>query len=770
MALRIAGFGLACLLALLATEALCAEDKMALLDLRLNAQNKGEIMVVLRGSEILVKASDLANAGLKSVAGHHEQIRGEDFVMLSSLAPAITYQFDDTALVLLLTAKPDLLGETRVNLGSVKPAGINYADRPSAFLNYAFNLRQFDKFDGFIESGISFGNDLLYSSVSRNDRGQVIRGLTNLAMDTPEKLTTLTIGDQLVSSQDPLGGAAFLGGVGFSRNFGLDPYFVRFPTQSLSGALTTPSTVDVYVNGHLVQQELLPPGAFQLKNIPLTLGNGATQVVIRDAFGNQTQINSPFYLATQVLDKGLSDYSYGLGFQRNNLATSSFDYQEPALFARHRYGLTDWMTPGFRVEADPGLASGGPIVDFRTPFGTVELSSGASAARGGEGEAAAVSYSYVSNISFGGAAQLKSARYANLGLSPLMDRALKQASVFVGFPLGQNVSVFPQYTHAVYRDAGLQDQLSLSLDIRLGERLSAFVSATQIFQSRHASTLNGLLALNYYFGNATTGSFGYDYSPQGNGPAINLQRALPYGPGYGYRMQAETGSQNDFNGAFQYQNSYGLYEADYGRVGGQDITALSVSGGLAAIGGRLFATRAIQQGFALVSVPDVPNVRGYLSNQEMGQTDSKGDLLIPNLLPYYGNQVSIEDKDISLDYAIDETRKVVAPPNRGGIMVEFPVHRLQAFFGRIEAHGPDGKVLTGPGELIITAAGRDYTSPLGKNGEFYFENVPAGSYPANAEFDAGSCSMTINLPTTADSIAKLGTLSCEARRKSAATR
>jgi outer membrane usher protein len=762
-ALRLAGLGLGWLLTLTATEAVGAQDRLALVDLQLNAQNKGEIAVVLRGSEILAKVADLTSAGVKSLGGKHEKIRGDEFVILGSLAPDVTYKFDDTTLLLALTAKPELLGEEKVNLGSAKPASISYADRPSAFLNYAFNLRQFSKFDGFIESGITFGNNLLYSSVFRNDQGQVIRGLTNLTIDAPEKLHTLTLGDQLVTSQDPLGGSGFLGGIGFSRNFGLDPYFVRFPTQNLSGALTTPSTLEVYVNGHLVRQELLPPGQFQLSNIPMTLGSGSTQVVIKDAFGNQTQINSPFYLATQVLGKGLSDYSYDLGFQRNDLATSSFDYRQPALFARQRYGLTEWLTPGFRIEATPKLASAGPMVDLRMPLGTLEISGGASAAPSGNGAAASMSYSYVSTMSLGGAYQLKSPRYSNLSLSPLQDRPLDQESVFVGFPLGTTISVFPQYIHSDYRDAGRQDQASLSVDIRFGERFSAFVSVTRIFQARQHSTLNALVALNYFFGNSSTASIGYGYSPQENGPSISLQKALPYGPGYGYRVQAETGTQNNFNGTFQYQNNYGLYEADYGRVGGQDITALSASGGLAAIDGKVFATRAIQQGFALLQVPDVAGVKGYLSNQEMGQTDSKGDLLIPNLLPYYGNQISIEDKDIPLDYSIGETQKIVAPSNRGGIIVAFPVHKLQAFFGKLEARNHNGKIVSGPGELTIMADGKDYASPIGKGGEFYLENVPPGPHPARAEFNDGSCSLTIDLPKTGTSFVKLGTLSCEER-------
>ena len=42
----------------------------------------------------------------------------------------------------------------------------------------------------------------------------------------------------------------------------------------------------------------------------------------------------------------------------------------------------------------------------------------------------------------------------------------------------------------------------------------------------------------------------------------------------------------------------------------------------------------MEQSFALVRVPGVSHVRAFMSNQEVGQTDGHGNLLVPNLLPY----------------------------------------------------------------------------------------------------------------------------------------
>jgi outer membrane usher protein len=156
----------------------------------------------------------------------------------------------------------------------------------------------------------------------------------------------VTLGDSFVSA-GILGGTELLGGLSIAKNFSLDPYFIRSPSQDISGILTTPSTVDVYRNGVLIKQEYLPPGSFSLNNIPTQVRQGNTQVVIRDALGNTHQINSPYYLGSQLLAQGLSDYDYGVGFQRTDL-TASFRYSAPEISAFHRYGLTNWLTVGGR--------------------------------------------------------------------------------------------------------------------------------------------------------------------------------------------------------------------------------------------------------------------------------------------------------------------------------------------------------------------------------------------------------------------------------------
>jgi outer membrane usher protein FimD/PapC len=41
-----------------------------------------------------------------------------------------------------------------------------------------------------------------------------------------------------------------------------------------------------------------------------------------------------------------------------------------------------------------------------------------------------------------------------------------------------------------------------------------------------------------------------------------------------------------------------------------------------------------------------------VSNQEVGRTNKEGNLLVPNLLSYYGNILNISDQDVPLDNSV----------------------------------------------------------------------------------------------------------------------
>jgi outer membrane usher protein len=762
----VAGLSLGVLLSLAALPpwpAAAQEGQPAVLSLIVNHVERGDIIVLLKPGDVLVRVEDLEQAGLRGVGGPQETVGGATYVSVASLAPGLTFDLDERALVLRLTAQPALLPSTVLDLQVVRPPGLVYREDTSAFLNYAIQAVDFKRYALFTEAGLRIKSALLFSSASRNEDGTFVRGLSNITVDDRDRLVRWTLGDFVPRSADPLSGSLLMGGLNVSREFSIDPYFVTYPMLNLSGVVATPATADVYVNGLLLRRTALPPGSFELRNLQVPAGSGTARVVIRDAFGREQVIPSSFYFTPRLLAKGLQEYSYSLGARRDNFGTESWDYSRLGFLGQHRVGLTDAFTVGGRLEAAGDLVSGGPTLTAGLPVGEIDLAAGASRQGAFSGAAGSLVYRYSARqVSFGAAVRALTDRYATFQLAPEDDRARLETSVFAGAQLGPRTALTVQYTRAQLRDEGARDRASAFLNIRLTDRLSLLLSGSRSSQDRGPATNEGFVLLSVFLGERTTGAISYQRSGSRNTGLVEVQRSLPVGTGFGYRVQASTTETTpQGNLTLQYQGPWGRYEATYQNTAGTGSTTLSAAGGIAAIGGVVFATRPVADSFALIRVPGVEGVRGYLNNQEVGTTNVRGDLPVPDLLAYYGNRLGIADTDIPLEYSVAEKERTVATPFRGGAIISFPVQLIRAITGHVTMTIAGQRLVPAFGQLTVTADGRPFDSPIGREGEFYLDTVPAGRHPAVIEHEKGRCSFTLDVPAAAAPVIDLGALRCD---------
>lgn len=634
-----------------------------------NEVDKGEVMVLVRGTDVLMGAADLEQAGVRGAQGGRREVHdGQAWVSLASLAPTVTYRLDENRLALLLRAAPELLGTTTVlDLQPGAPPGLTFRSDPAAFLNYGASTVNLDRFTAAAELGVSMGGGLFLITVTRNENGDVVRGLTSLTIDDRERLLRWIVGDYSANAGG-LGGSVILGGLSFAREFSINPYLVTFPTVGLAGTVSTPSTADIFVNGHLVRSEALAPGSFELRNLPVYAGAGTARVIVRDAFGREQELVSPYYFTIAILAHGVHEFSYNLGFRRDDVAADSGDYHRLSFLARHRYGVTDRLTVGGRLEADPNLVSGGGSLTARLPLGEIELAAAGSQKDDRSGGAASLGYSYVGRpLSLGGVLRAQSDHYATLSLPARADRATLEAQAFVGVQLGPRANVTAQYSYADFRDRGVEERVALLASIRLTDRANLFLSGAHSRSRLFGETNEGFAGVSYFLGAATTASASWEqHGRQGLG-TVEVQKSLPVGTGFGYRVRGvanEDVQQGLAN--VQYQGPWGRYEADYENTNGHDVVSASVAGGIMAIGGSVSATRPIYDSFGLIRVPGLADVRGYVNNQEIGVTDPRGDLPVPNLLAYYGNRIAIADTDVPLTHSVAATERTVSPGLRGG--------------------------------------------------------------------------------------------------------
>jgi outer membrane usher protein len=742
-----------------------AADQRAFLNFTVNGIACGIVVAIVRPSDVLLQPRDLEKAGLNLDKVRRITIGKETFVSLAALAPAFAYKFNQRTLAIAVTASASSFNPTSLDLTAGAPKDMVFQSNPAGFLNYSVTTSNFDSLSGFFEGGVSLDQLLFYSGLVLDNTSDLIRGLTNVTWDDRKDMRRLTLGD-IALNAPVLGGGPFIGGLTLQKNFSLDPYFIHFPTQSISGSVTSPSTAYVYRNGVLIRQVRLAPGQFNLSQIPGLSGVSNTQVVIRNAFGGSQVINAPFYAGATLLRPGLSSYQYSVGELRNNVGTTSWEYGPLALSANHDLGLTSWFTPGYRLEATGELISGGPEFTIGLPFGIAQLALAASAdSHQGSGAAASFFYQYISpGIGADMQFQWMSPHYANLSLPPTLDRPIIQENSSISYNYGK-LALGLQHIYSRERDATGGDsvlhQILATLFFTLSERLSLSVTLGHALPGNELPANEAFVGLSYYLGNTTTAMVSYTHQQSESSAVGSLQKGLPYGPGYGYLLQAQGGSNGSQQQAamFQYQTNKGYYEGDYYHLGDQDSGSLTAAGGIIAIGQRVFLTRPVQNGFALVRVPGVRHVECEWSNQPVGTTDKNGDCLYPNLLPYYGNQIGIDERDIPLNYSVGATQKVVAVPYRGGTVIKFPVHKIHQIIGKLTVIAGSKKIIPADGQITLDSKPKE-VSPIGDGGEFYFEDVPIGTFRALVEYKGGTCSFDLVVPRFEEPLHNMGNITC----------
>jgi len=172
-------------------------------------------------------------------------------------------------------------------------------------------------------------------------------------------------------------------------------------------------------------------------------------------------------------------------------------------------------------------------------------------------------------------------------------------------------------------------------------------------------------------------------------------------------------------------------------------------------------SRPITDSFGLVKVGELQGVRVYQNGQEIGRTDRKGRVFLPNLGSYYENHVSIGDKDIPIDYALSEVVKYVSPPLRSGSLIPFEATKFQAITGTLHLKLEGETKPVEFHEVRLDVEGKGISFPTGKGGEFYLENIAPGSYKASFVYKGRTCAFEIPIPASDELIVDLGGQICE---------
>jgi outer membrane usher protein len=757
----------------------------------INEEPKGDIELLLAPDGPWIDPAALLAAGLRELPEGRRRIFPPDTsarVALPSLAPSLTFELDEAEIRLVISADPALLNATEIAISNPRPPGWKVQSNAATFLNYSANWSTNDTWTGYGEFGLRVFGALFETAASIDELSQITPGLTTLTVDQVGSRRRWQLGDTIGRSTT-LGSAAVVGGFSVSTESELDPYYSAYPAPQIRGAVRTPSIADVYVDGRLVSTVRLPPGRFTLDDLPIEAGLGSTRVIIRDTFGREQSLNLGYYLSTQLLKKGEQDYSYVGGLERTSSGTT-VEYGRAMGTALHSYGVSDWLTIGFQAEGAKDIVMAGLGFNAKLwrlgTFGAEGLMSQVSPKV--QGLAATGLYSFTSDWF---SAEMRGtwigAGFQNLFLEPATADQITAdgsaslnlgwlGSLTVGATLGGPDSltsrisqIRPDFLGRLPQTAKtrLQDLLATQHDrlLRVGynlgitSRAQLAVNATRTDSAGNSPiTWEGFASLTIALGWRTVANAVTSVDPEGTAlTSINLQRSLPLGPGFGFRVDADAQAPYRTQGTFEVQTRRAVIGVrGEGSQEDKTVGTINLAGSLVAIGGEVLLARPVDDGFALVKVPRHRGVRVLANNQPAGRTGRRGSLFVPDLRSYLSSPIAIVQDDLPVEIKLGDIAREIAVPYRGGAVVTFEATVIRAVSGTLVVAGTTPAY----GTLSIEIDGRQFTSPLNATGEFYFEDLPPGDHAATATWSGRSCRATIRMPKGVEPMTEIGAVQC----------
>ncbi|MFO1418474.1 MAG: fimbria/pilus outer membrane usher protein [Methylotetracoccus sp.] len=743
-----------------------------LLAVELNGAHVSDGVVVLRRSDgILLVPQDVATNWRLRVPNPKTAIYDTQPFLELNLPGKLDAKIDDSRQVLTLQVDPSLLAETVLEAQQMlqpkaERSGI------AGFLNYDFNVEHTSTSDfqaGALELGIStpygLGTTAAIArrlSTRESSEFQFTRLYTTWLNDNPAEMTTFLLGDNITRPWQRGFGVRFAG-IQYTRDFGTQPRFIRFPLQTVLGDVPTSSLLDVYVNNNQVDQRQVPAGPFTIKDLPVVSGAGEIRVVSTDLLGRRQEIVQPFYLARTMLKEGLTDFSYEAGFLRRNYGTESYTYGAPFGSATYRQGITSWFTgeANAQVVRDRvALASAGSFLVGT--FGVVDLALGGSMGRDGPGGLAGIGFSRQGHrLSFGGSAVVASQNYSQLGIEQGAFPTKQITDAFIGWNIGWGAALSIRYATAAFQDRPHVDIYALNYIQNLWGSTTLTISAIHTKSTFDNTQVAAIFTLPLGEQTYSTLNFrgGKAQGQREQGEFVGqVGRNLGWGPGWGYRMDV---SSNDIErGQLNLQTDFGLFSAEAVRFQGDWAERAFGSGGIGVVGGKPFASRRIQDSYALIKVGEFEGVRVYADNQLIGKTNESGYLLLPRLRAYDVNIIRVEAEDLPMDAQIDRLEQPISPYFRSGMVIDFPVRRSLGALLKIVLD--DGSPMPAGAETKLEGAAQ--ATPVALEGEVYLTGL-ADRNRLTVTWEGQSCAFDVIYPKTDDPLPHLGTFVCTGVRR-----
>lgn len=673
----------------------------------------------------------------------------------------LEYQLESNKLALNIAAPAEAFEASTLGQGQGSTAPPNQSP-PGIYFNY--NLTGTRSGDGRISygaflEGVAFNSmgSLVAQALLRgsNEQRELVRTNTYLQKDLPGSMETLVIGDTIGT-----GGAwsrpVRFGGIRWARNFSLRPGFFTFPMPTISGSAALPSTVDVLINNQYQQSQAVDSGPFTLTDIPVVSGAGQINLVVRDLLGVETLVTQSYYTSPRLLAKGLSDFSFEAGLLRKNFGSRSNDYSTPFVAGTWRQGFSDAFTGEARLELQKHRqAMGFEIAALLGQFAVARAAAAYASADGEQGGRYLLGLERRSLIGSGSLVwEYFDRNFAQFAAQPNAVRPRQRLSAGYGMPLFLGSTIGVNYISQSSWNGERFKLATANLGIPLPWNMFANIFVSRQFDD---DSWRGGVNLILPLGSQRTVSARTTRDNTGRiTNALQASQSVSQGPGLGWRLRTSDDPRQHLQVGGVLNTNHGQLTVDTNLGENGTAVRLGANGAVGFLQDFPFATRNIGHGsFAVVKVGDIPGVQVYRSNQVAATTNSRGKALIPNLLPFQKNLITINPGELPFDTEIKGVKQMVTPYARSGLLVEFSVRRSRNAL--VVLQQPNGLPVPAGTRVTSTSSGMEFI--VAKRGQVYLTDLEVDNH-ITAQWPEGRCDLFINLPLDAPAEPRIGPLIC----------
>lgn len=550
-------------------------------------------------------------------------------------------------------------------------------------------------------------------SDSFDDNYRFYRQAVRAIYDEPEAHRRWSVGDLRLPGTQLLAAPLIAGAAVQKSRRVFDPYY---PTGVLGGrqiTLTSPSTVDILVNGAPYRSVDLQPGRYDISDLPVEFGANDIQMVVRDAAGRRQVSDFSTFFDPLDLIAGEDEYSAAVGVRSDEIDFQPKYSNDPVAMFNYRRALSGTLLLGGGVQLSKDvqlLSFESQIVPQLIP-GSFQLAAAASVGKG-EGVALSAGYRW-----YGGRAETRKVAsitvdYQSDGFRSLADfdlatvgRLTATASYSQSFTTRTFMSVGAAYS----KIRGRSDQSTIYADVT--RRLTPTVNLTGGAEYGTGSIFGRSFGIRLGLTMALGGQQRVDASYQSRrdyARATYSKATDNHAGAFGYSVGVQRSlGINSVDGSFDYignrfdaRLSVASEGDGLGNITNRQVGRLQVGTSIAFADGILGVGRPINDAFAVVRAhktveSEVIAGRNLSSNEYEASSGIFGAAVVNRLVSYSPQEIQYDLKNGATGYDIGSGVERVIPSYRAGYSIEVGNDRFVSAVGFLEINGAPASLVSG---------------------------------------------------------------------------